>query len=111
MSMTTVGWVGRWSSGHGAEEGELRLLVAAEHARVEVVVVAHLGGELVAVGGVAHGGGEHGDVGLALVLLDLGAVSAERVEHPLAGLWRERAAGVDAVAEAGDVGVPDEHFH
>ena len=46
MSMTTVGSVAGGSPGHRAEERELRLFVAAEHAGVELEVLAHALGEL-----------------------------------------------------------------
>ena len=93
----------RRPAGHRAQERQLRLFLAAEHARVEAVVVAHARGELGAVGGVAHRRGEHGEVGLAAVLVDRLAVLGERREDALAGLRGERAAGVDAVAQPGDL--------
>ena len=43
--------------------------------------------------------------------VDLGAVAGEHGEHALHGVGVERAGGVDAVAEAGDVGVADELVH
>ncbi len=65
MSMTTVGSAGALRAGHGAEEGELRLLRAAEDAGVETEVLAYTRGERGAVGGVPHGRGEHCEVRLA----------------------------------------------
>ena len=108
MSMTTVGSVGARAAGHRAEEGELRLFLAGEDAGVEAVVLAHARGEGGAVGGVAHGRGEHGEVGLAVVGVDRGAVVGERVQHASDGLLREGATGVDAVAQTGDLGAPEE---
>ena len=103
MSITTVGSLSARAVGHRAEERELRLFVAAEHACVQAVVLAHARGELRAVGGVAHGRGEHGDVGLAVVGVDRGAVVVERAQHALDGLLGERAVRVDAVSQPGDL--------
>ena len=105
MSITTVGSLAAGCGRHGAEERELGLFLAGEHPRVEAVVVAHARGEVGAVGGVADGGGEDGDVGLAVVRVDRRAVVGERRRSALDRLLGERAAGVDAVAEARDVGL------
>ena len=99
------------SAGHGAEERELRLFVAAEDAGVEVKVLAHTRGEVGPVGGVAHGGGEHGEVGAGAVGVDRGAVVLERAKDPLDGLLGEGAVRVDAVAEAGDVRASEQLVH
>jgi hypothetical protein len=90
------------SAGHGAEERELRLLLAAEDAGVQLKVVAHALGEVGAVAGIADGGGEHGEVDADVVGVNVGAVVAQRAEDPLDGVSRQRAVGVDALAEAGD---------
>ncbi len=66
MSITTVGSGPRWASAHRAEERQLGLLSPAQDACVEPEVVAHAGGELLAVGGVPDGRGEHRDVVPAL---------------------------------------------
>ncbi len=87
------------------------LLVPGEGARVEAVVAAHALGEGGPVGGVAHGGGEHGEVGLAAVAVDQLAVVGEHRAGALDGLGREPPVGVHARAEAGDAGEAHELGH
>ena len=109
MSITTVGSVGARTAGHRAEERELRLFVAAEHARVEPVVLAHARGERGAVGGVAHGRGEHGEVRLAVVGVDLRRGSRRACASTRAMASSEsEPRGVDAVAQARDLGAPEQ---
>ena len=69
-SMTSVGVAspGR-ALARRAAEGQPRLLVAADDARVEPVALrAHAREEVLAVGGVAHGAREHGDRPLGALL-------------------------------------------
>ena len=75
--------------GHRAEERELGLLVPGEGAGVEAVVAAHALRERGPVGRVARGGGEHGEVGLAAVAVDQGAVVGEHRAGPLDSLGGE----------------------
>ena len=70
--------VGGRAARHRAEERQLRLFLAAQHPRVEAVArsrtrAANCG----AVGGVAHGRGEHRQVRLAAMLVDRAAVLGE----------------------------------
>ena len=108
MSITTVGSVGAGRPDIAPRNVELGLLLAAEHARVEAVVLAHPRGELSSVGGVAHGRGEHGDVRLAAVGLDRLAVLRQSAKDPLGGLLGERAAGVYALAQPGHLRAPEQ---
>ena len=96
---------------HRAEEGELRLFVAGEGAGVEREIAAHALGELGSVGGVTHGGGEHGEVGGAVVVVDQLAIAGERPAGALDRCRRERARGVDAFAEPRDGGAPEEFLY
>src|SRR3954447_26268488 len=86
----------------GAEEGQLRLLVAAQRPALEAVAVAHGGGELAAVGRVAHRRGHHRGRRGRAQLRDRLRVLLERGEHALLGRGAERARGVDALPEPGD---------
>ncbi len=88
--------------GHRAEERELGLLVPGERAGVEAVVAAHALRERGPVGRVAHGGGEHREVGLAAVAVDQRAVVGEHSAGPLDSLGGEPPVRVHARAEAGD---------
>ncbi len=71
-------------------------------ARVEPEALAHRGGELGAVGGVAHRGGHDRHAALARVALDRLGVRLERREHALLRRVAEPPARVDALAEPGD---------
>ena len=68
--------------------------------------MAHALGEVRPVGGVANRGGEHGEVGLAGVLVDHLAILLQGGAGAVDGGRRERAGGVDAVAEPRDGGSP-----
>jgi hypothetical protein len=83
-------------------ERQARLLVARDRARVEAELVADAPGEVRAVGGVADGAREDRDRALRSELVDRGAVLREDGDDALDRLWREAAAGIDALAEAGD---------
>ena len=76
------------TTGHGAEKGELRLFGAGEDAGIKVEIRPYAGREVPTVGCVANGRGEHGEVGLTAVGVDLGAVVGERVEHARNGFRR-----------------------
>jgi hypothetical protein len=85
-----------------ARERQVRLLVARDRARVEAEIVADAAGEVGAVGGVADGAREDRDRALRAQLVDRGAVLREDGDDTLDRLGREAAAGVDALAQAGD---------
>ena len=93
---------------HRAEERELRLLLAGEHACVERELAPDPLGELGAVGRVADGGGEHGEVRGALVGVDFATVVGERREHAVDRGGGERPGGVDPLAEPRDGRAPHE---
>ena len=65
-------------------------------------------GELAPVGGVPHGRGEHRDVPLAFVTVDLRAVLGQRLKDAPLGLLREPSRGVHARTQAGHARVPAE---
>src|SRR5204863_65150 len=71
----------RLPAGHRAEERQLRLFIAAQHARVEAELLTHPRGERLAVGGVAHGSRHHSEIGLAAVGVDFAAVVVQRSDH------------------------------
>ena len=71
--------------------------------RVQRELLAHAGRELSAVGSLAHGRGQHGEIGLAAVAVDLAAIVCERAKDPLDRLLRERAVCVHAVAQPRDL--------
>ncbi len=93
---------------HRAEERELRLFLPGEHARVERELAPDPLGELGPVGRVADGGGEHGEVGDAVVGVDFAAVLGERREHPVDRGGGERPGRVDPLAEPRDGRAPHE---
>ena len=99
-------------AGGGAEEGQPRLLVARDRAGVDPEALAQLVAELLAVGGVAHRAGGHGDDALgAVARRSLAVARASVVEHALHRGVGEAAARVDALAEPGDLGPPLELAH
>ena len=97
-----------FASGHRPHERQLGLLLALQHAGVEAEVVANAVGELTPVGGVPHGRGEHRDVPLAFVAVDLRAVLGQRREDAPLGLLREPSRGVHARTQAGHARAPAE---
>ncbi len=77
-----------------------------EHVRLDAVSIAHHPSELLAVGSVAYGAGQHGDR-----LVDAGrvhqrAVGVERVEHALHGVVAQPAVGVDPGSQPRDLRPP-----
>jgi hypothetical protein len=92
----------------GAEKGQLRLLIAGEHVRLDPVALPYRVGELLTVGGVAHGAGQHRDRGLRAVLVDLAAVAVERGVDTLHGVIAQAPLDVDPRSEPGDVAVAHE---
>ena len=78
---------------------ERGLLVAAQRARLQRVAVAHDGGELGAVGGVADRRGHDRRARVALVLADRGRVALERGEHAPLRLVAEPPGRLDALAQ------------
>ena len=66
------------------------------------VRAVQLGREVRAVGGVAGGRGQHGDRALGALLRDHARVALDDAEHALARVGPQPAAGLQAVAEAGD---------
>ena len=99
--LARAGRLGAAAVEHRSEEGELRLFLTAEHARIEVVVTTNACCEAGSVGCLAHGRCEHGEVGAASMRVDRLSVLVERAEHASDRLPRERAARVHAVAETG----------
>ena len=83
----------------GAEVGEPRLLLAAEHPRREREALAQLGDEGVAVGGVAHRAGRDRHDGVGFGLLVERHVVGDRLAGRLDRLRGELAGEVDATAE------------
>ena len=77
MSITTVGSVEEARSCIAPRNVSCASSSPASTARVERELVAHALGEVGAVGGVADGGGEHGEVGDAVVGVDRRAVLGE----------------------------------
>ncbi len=92
---------GRRPTGHRSEEGQLGLLLAAQDPGVQSVTLADPAGEVLTVGGIAHRRGHDGQVGLAVVGIDLPAVVGERLEDPADGLLRQRPAGIHSLPPAG----------
>ena len=63
-------------------------------------------GQLVPVLGVAHGAGGHADDGLGAVPVEQLAVAGDGVDDALDGRVAEPSAGLEALAEPGDGGLP-----
>ncbi len=99
------GWrpVGGIALAGRAQEREARLLVAAEHVRLEPVAVVHRRRELLAVGGVANRAGEHRHGPLGPFAVDRAPELVEGVQHAVDRLVAEPPVGVDPGAQAGDV--------
>jgi hypothetical protein len=92
--------------GGRAGVGRRGLLVAAQRAALEPEAVAHGGGELRAVGGVAHGRGHHGGARHGVVRRDLRRVALQRGEHAPLRLLAQPAGRLDALAQARDGRLP-----
>ena len=87
-----------------AAEGQPRLLSAGDDPRVEPVARrAHAREEVLAVGRVAHGAGEHGDGPLGSLPFDDRLVLGERGEHARHGVVAQQAGLAEPVAEARDL--------
>jgi hypothetical protein len=89
---------------------ELRLLVAAQDARLEAVARRHLAHEFRAVHGIAHRARPDRDHPPGAELVELGPELRERRVHALHSLRREPAARIDADPEPGHLGPPDERL-
>ena len=88
----------------GAEEGEPRLLVPRDRARVDPEALVQLVSELRPVRGVAHGARGDRDHLAHLEPVDHFAIDGERVPHPVHRLVGQPARGIHALPEPGDGG-------